>query len=74
MCEVVAGLARSPGLGPPEAAAASADGSQVRMINAGGLAAQVSYVVRTVGKARARHFLRERTDFEMVPGPDMLDV
>ena len=63
MCDVVIGLARSSGVD-----------SAVSDINDSGLAEQVSYVVRTVGKTRARHYLREVTDFEMVPKPDMFGV
>jgi hypothetical protein len=63
MCDVVVGLARSSGVD-----------SAVSDINDSGLAEQVSYVVRTVGKTRARHYLREVTDFEMVPKPDMFGV
>ncbi len=66
MCDVVVGLARDSGFGPLD--------SHVSGINDGGLAAQVGYVVRTVGKARARRYLRHVTDFEMVPKPDMFGV
>jgi hypothetical protein len=30
--------------------------------------------VRNVGKGRARHYLRDITDFDMVPGPDKFGV
>jgi len=57
---------------------ADADGDNVqslaRTINGHSLAEQVSYVVRTVGKARARRYLREATDFALVPRPDMFSV
>ena len=59
MCDVVARLAQAPESGD---------------INGGGLAAQVSYVVRTVGKARARRYLREGTAFKLVPTPEMFGV
>ena len=59
MCDVVARLAQAPESGG---------------INGGGLAAQVSYVVRTVGKARARRYLREGTAVKLVPTPDMFGV
>lgn len=78
MCDVVAELARKSGFaaldadGPP-APAADFD-SRVSRINSSGLAVQVSYVVRTVGKTRARHYLRKVTDFELVPKPDMFGV
>ncbi|HUG26562.1 hypothetical protein [Piscinibacter sp.] len=44
---------------------------RVEAINDSGLVSQVGYVVRTVGKSRARHFLRETTDFHLVPQPEM---
>ena len=59
MCDVVTKLAQAPQSGD---------------INGGGLAAQVSYVVRTVGKARARRYLREGTTFKLVPSPEMFGV
>ena len=46
----------------------------VSAINDGGLAAQVSYVVHAVGKARARRYLREAMAFDLVPRPDMFGV
>lgn len=39
-----------------------------------GLAAQVSQVVRVVGKSRARQYLREVTDCEMLPTPALLGL
>jgi len=81
MCDVVVGLARSAGLGPRVTVLALArgadDGSDtggVSAINGSGLAVQVSYVVRTVGKNHARRYLREATFFELVPKPDMFGV
>jgi hypothetical protein len=81
MCDVVVDLARTSGFGhldtPLTPIAQALDGdfdSCVSGINNSGLAVQVSYVVRTVGKTRARHYLREITDFEMVPKPDMFGV
>jgi len=80
MCAVVVDLARTSGFGPLDAEAASPQAatpefdSRVSGINNSGLAVQVSYIVRTVGKTRARHYLREVTDFEMVPKPDMFGV
>ena len=44
------------------------DGAQQR------LNAQVLYVVRTVSKVRARHYLREMTDCTLIPTPDLLGV
>lgn len=78
MCDVVAKLARNPAFGslgaagPPDRAVELDSG--VGRINCSGLAAQVSYVVRTVGKARARRHLREGIPFDMVPTPEMLGV
>jgi hypothetical protein len=90
MCSVVAKLARQSGfcdLPTADAddsvfdaslnlAPASAADLERRLldINQGGLKAQVSYVVQTVGKARARRYLREVVYFDMVPKPDMLGV
>lgn len=68
MSDVVKDLVRRTG------AEAADTRRQARDINAAGLAQQVSYVVRTVGKARARHYLREATDFELVPRPDMFGL
>ena len=59
MCDVDTRLAQAPQSGD---------------INGGGLAAQVSYVVRTVGKTRARRYLREGTAFRLVPTPEMFGV
>jgi hypothetical protein len=82
MCDVVVELARNSGFGqldtqpaplPPQALSGDFD-SRVSGINNSGLAVQVTYVVRTVGKTRARHYLREVTDFELVPKPDMFGV
>ena len=38
------------------------------------LSAQVLYVVRTVSKVRARHYLRQMTDCTLIPTPDLLGV
>lgn len=38
------------------------------------LPAQVAYVVRAVGKTRARHYLRQLIDFRLVPTPDILGL
>ena len=81
MCDAVAGVARGSGTGPggaeasgrPQPAPGDLD-RRVDGINRNGLAAQVWYVVRALGKARARHYLREITDFEMVPKPGMFGV
>ena len=70
MCDVVAGLARAP---RPQATGSDLD-SEVRAINESGLLAQVSFVVRTLGKTRARRYLRDAIYFEMVPKPDMFGV
>ena len=80
MCDVVGELARTSGFGGlyPEAAYAQvstpAFEACLRDINDSGLAQQVSYIVRTVGKARARNYLRQVTDFQMVPTADMFGV
>lgn len=76
MCDVVAGLARSSGFGELDAdTTLHADfEARVNGINDSGLAAQVKFIVRIVGKMRARHYLRGVTDFEMVPKPEMFDV
>jgi hypothetical protein len=80
LADVVAGLARRRGASSLDAVAPFATGvpddvgTRVRELNQRGLAAQLTYVVRTVGKARARHYLRDVTDFDMVPGPDMFGV
>lgn len=74
---VVAGLARSSGFGaldapaPPRSPPPLGFDERVEAINDSGLVSQVGYVVRTVGKGRARHFLRETTDFHLVPQPEM---
>jgi hypothetical protein len=78
MCDVVVELARRSGFDAldadsPQAPAADFD-SRVSCINNSGLAVQVSYVVRTMGKTRARHYLRKVTDFELIPKPDMFGV
>jgi hypothetical protein len=80
MCEVVADLARNSGFGELDADSAGAPteagdfDSRVSDINDSGLATQLSYIVRTVGKTRARRYLRKATDFEMVPQADLLGV
>ena len=76
--DVVVDLARRSGLDAPDAVGAPAppaevDGRADRM-NGGDLAAQVAYVVRSVGKSRARRYLREFIVFELVPTPHLLGV
>ncbi len=44
------------------------------VIDGSDLVTQVSFVVATIGKARARRYLRNAIDFEMVPMPQMLGV
>lgn len=80
MCDVVAQLARRSGFaafdagaGPMPAAAGDLQ-RRIDQINGDGLARQLGYVVRTVGKSRARQYLREVTDFQMVPTPSMFGV
>jgi hypothetical protein len=43
-------------------------------VNEGGLATQLSYIVRTVGKARARRYLRGVIDLLLVPTPEILFI
>lgn len=81
MCEVVAHLARASGFGPldaldapPAGAACSNMDHGIDGINDRGLTAQTAFVVRIVGKTRARHFLRDTIDFELLPRPDLLGV
>jgi hypothetical protein len=80
MCEVVVDLARTSGAALPGAGAAGdqASGSdvdnRVRRINSSGLEGQVSYLVRTVGKERARGHLRDVIYFEIVPTPALFGV
>jgi len=79
MSSVVADLARESGFG-----ALDVDDSQeplgtdlergVGHINGSGLEAQVSYVVRTVSKTHARHYLRRVTDCDLIPTADLLGV
>ena len=59
--DVVAELSRTSGCAPLEAAHA-------------GLTTQIEYVVRVMGKARARHYLRHVTDFALVPRPEMFGL
>jgi len=80
LCGIVDKLARTTGfdtlgttpVGTP--AAARAFEHHIRGINQGGLIRQVAYIVRIVGKDRARRHLREGTDFEMVPSPEMFGL
>jgi hypothetical protein len=78
MSDVVAGLAHGSAFSQRQAPGPVASNldvdSRVRLINEGGLPAQVSFVVRSVGKARARRYLREVINFALVPTPDMLGV
>jgi len=55
-------------------AASRAFQHRIHGINDGGLMLQVAYVVRVVGKGRARRYLREATDFEMVPSAEMFGL
>ncbi len=75
MCELVVDLARTSGSGAASARASSSGfDNYVGSINDSGLAGQVSYLVRTVGKARARRFLRDAIYFEMVPTAALFGV
>lgn len=40
----------------------------------GGLPAQVACVVRLIGRTRARRYLREATDFELLPSAELLGL
>jgi hypothetical protein len=80
MCEVVADVARFSGSALPGAEAAGAQVSSssndncASSISESGLAVQVSYLVRAVGKTRARSYLRDAIYFEMVPTPALLGI
>lgn len=83
MCDVVLKLARTSGFDAFDASASepalSTDTAadllrRVEAINQAGLSGQVAYVVRTVGKAKARRYLREVSYFDMVPKPDLLGM
>ena len=43
-------------------------------INNSGLNAQLAYIVRTVGKLRARSYLHEVTDVDLVPQAAMFGL
>jgi len=77
MRELVGNVARSSGFGdfdPHPPTVPDDFDSRLQDLHEGGLAVQVSFLVHTIGKTRARHFLRQATDFVMVPKPDMFDV
>lgn len=78
LCEVVSALAvRSGWHGYRVNRSSSPDDESpvdVGRINHSGLALQVPYIVRTVGKAHARRFLRDVMAFELLPLPDVLGV
>jgi hypothetical protein len=63
LCDVVRDFATS------KAPHADVDG-----INAGGLTAQLAFLVHTLGKAKARSYLRKSTDFELLPNAAMLGL
>ena len=74
MRHVVTRLARESGFselddGGAVGASHGADDAARQRLNA-----QVLYVVRTVSKGRARHYLREMTDCTLIPTPDLLGV
>jgi hypothetical protein len=76
MRDVVAKLERETdplALVPVETDANDHEDDQSRDSGAG-LKLQVAYVVRAVGKTRARRYLREATDFEIVPTPEMFGI
>jgi hypothetical protein len=78
MRDVVAGLAHRSGLGPVRAGGPLAGSAEmvrdVELINEGGLKSQVPFIVRAVGKAEARRYLRRVIHFALVPTPEMLGV
>jgi len=79
LAEVVAGQAHRKGPASLDAVVPPLPGDgdferRVRALNERGLRAQLEYLIRTVGKARVRHFLRGVTDFDMVPRADMFGV
>jgi hypothetical protein len=79
MSAVVSNLARESGFGAfdadEEREALPEDVEHgVGRINRRGLEAQVSYVVRTVSKTKARHYLRQVTDCALIPTADLLGV
>jgi len=80
LADVVAGLAHRKGAAsldavePPLPGPSSALDDRIEALNQRGLSAQITYLARTLGKARVRHFLRGVTDFDMVPRADMFGV
>jgi hypothetical protein len=63
LCGVVEHLARSRGFE-----------GDVHAVNEAGLPAQVAAVVRSLGRQQARRYLREVTDFELLPRPEMFGL
>ena len=47
--------------------------AQVEVINGGDLPSQLAFVIETVGKSRARSFLRKMTTLKLVPEPVRFD-
>ncbi|MBL8350161.1 MAG: hypothetical protein JNL87_07575 [Burkholderiaceae bacterium] len=78
MGDVVAGLAHRSALGSLDEQGRRAPlvdvDQRIRRINGAGLDAQVSFVVHTVGKAKARRHLREAIHFALVPTPELFGV
>lgn len=80
MCSVVEKLAITTGFDELDLrehsllAATRAFHRRIEGINEGGLIEQVAYVVRVVGKGRARRYLREATDFDMLPSTEMFGL
>jgi len=80
MCGVVDKLAITTGFDEVDLshgsliAASRAFQRRINGINHGGLIQQMAYVVRMVGKGRARRYLRDATDFDMVPSPEMFGL
>ncbi len=75
MADVLEGLrshAAEPAAAAGQAAAHRSDGPTAA--DASGLPAQVTHLIRVVGKVRARRHLREMLDFPILPSPDLLGV
>lgn len=63
LCGVVEHLARSRGFV-----------GDIHAVNEAGLTAQVAAVVSTLGRQHARRYLREVTDFDLLPRPEMFGL
>jgi hypothetical protein len=75
--EVVVDIARGSGFGDVDPNPQTTPGdfdSRLQELDESDLGSQVAFLVHTIGKDRARHFLRQATDFVLVPRPEMFDV